>query len=72
MKQTSTTPPAADSNQRQLPDPEICRTVYFGQSLGFTDCLVEDPDLCKFAVRFGPGISCYHPDRRSFDKTTPS
>jgi hypothetical protein len=57
------------SGPRHLPDPEICRTMYFGHALGFTDCLVENPDGCEYAVRFGSGVSCFHPDRRSFDKT---
>ena len=56
------------SNQRRLPDPKICRTAYLGQSLDFSDCLVENPEACKYALRFGSGILCRHPDQRSFEK----
>jgi hypothetical protein len=57
------------SNQRRFPDPEKCRTRYLGKSLGFTKCLMENSDACPYAVRFASGVSCYHPDRRSFDRT---
>jgi len=60
------------SNQRRLPDPEKCRTRYLGQTFCFSDCLVENPDACECAVRFGFGVFCRHPDRRSFEKTDPS
>jgi hypothetical protein len=59
----------AVSNQRRLPSPENCRTRYLGESLGFTKCLVKDPEDCPYAVRFASGVSCYHPDRRNFDRT---
>jgi hypothetical protein len=32
---------------------------------------VENPDACEYAVRFGFGVFCCHPDRRSFEKTDP-
>jgi hypothetical protein len=57
------------SNQRRLPDPKICRTRYLGQSLDLSKCLMENPDLCEYAVRFDSGVCCRHPDRRSFEKT---
>jgi hypothetical protein len=57
------------SNQRRLPDPKVCQTRFLGETLGFTKCLVEDPDNCEFAVRFSSGVSCFHPDRRTFDRT---
>ena len=56
------------SSQRPLPDPEKCRTRYLGKLLGLTECLVENPDSCEFAVRFSSGVSCFHPERRSFDR----
>ena len=56
------------SKQRHLPDPEICRTRYLGETLDFSDCLVENPEACEYALRFGSGILCRHPDRRSFEK----
>jgi hypothetical protein len=59
------------SSQRRSPDPEKCRTRYLGKPLGFTKCLLENPDDCEFAVRFSSGVSCFHPDRRSFDRTQP-
>ena len=58
----------AISNQRRLPDSEICRTRYLGETLDFSDCLVENPEACEYALRFGSGILCRHPDRRSFEK----
>lgn len=57
------------SNQRRLPDPEVCRTEYLGRSLVLSKCLVENPDLCRSALDFGFGVYCSHPDRRSFEKT---
>ena len=58
----------AISRQKRLPDPEICRTIYLGKSLGFTECLVKNSDRCKLAVRFATCVCCYHPHRRSFEK----
>jgi hypothetical protein len=57
------------SDRRRFPDPKKCRTRYLGEPLGFTKCLMEEPDDCPFAVRFASGVSCYHPDRRNFDRT---
>ncbi len=60
------------SNQRQLPDPKICRTRYLGETLPFSVCLVENPK-CEYAiVSFGSGFLCYHPDWRRFEKADPS
>ena len=56
------------SNQRRLPDPEICRTRYERQTFGSTDCLVENPCCCEYAVRSVSGFHCYHRDRRTFGK----
>jgi hypothetical protein len=58
----------AVSNQRRLPDPEICRTRYRGKVLDISNCLMEDPSGCKYAATFGSSIICLHPDRRSFEK----
>jgi hypothetical protein len=57
------------SNQRRLPDPEICRTRCLGPTLYISECLVQDPYSCEFAVRFGSANFCRHPDRRSFENT---
>jgi hypothetical protein len=54
-------------DQRDLPDPKICRTKHLGPGLDLSKCLVEDPDACKFAIRFGPAVLCSHPDRRRFE-----
>ncbi len=61
-------------DQRRLPDPEICRTRFLGDTLDYSDCLVKNPDSCGFAVRFSLGtfFFCRHPDRRSFEKAGPS
>ena len=58
------------SNLRRLPDPEICRIRSLAQFPDLSKCLVEDPDGCEFAVRFGSGdaVLCGHPDRRSFER----
>jgi hypothetical protein len=57
----------AVSTERRLPDPALCRTRYLGQDLPFSDCLVENPDSCKYALRFPHCVSCSHPDRRKFE-----
>jgi hypothetical protein len=60
------------SNLRRLPDPEVCRIRCLEQVPDLSKCLVEDPDGCEFAVRFGSGdaVLCVHPDRLGFEKTT--
>jgi hypothetical protein len=58
-------------NQTHLPDRKICRTRHLEQTSPFSDCLVEKPDLCKYAVRLGSGVFCSHPDRRRFEKPDP-
>ena len=57
----------AASVQKRFPDPDRCRTKYLGQTLPFSDCLVEDPDGCEYALRFPHCVSCNHPDRRKFE-----
>ncbi len=56
------------SKQTCLPDPEICRTTSVEQFSESSNCLVEKPDSCGFAVCLGSGVYCYHPDRFSFEK----
>jgi len=56
------------SNQKHLPDPEICRTRYLVKSIGFTECLAKNPAGCEFAGRFASFVSCLHPHRRKFEK----
>jgi hypothetical protein len=57
------------SHPWRLSDPEKCRTGYLGKSLDLWKCLVESPEACEYAFRFGNGIICHHPDRRWFEKT---
>ena len=56
-------------NQNRLPDPEICRTQFLGQSVEFSACQVENPSGCKYAGRVAASVYCHHPDRRKFEKT---
>ena len=56
------------SNQKRLPNPKICRTRYLERSPDLLECRVENPDACKYAVRFSSGLICHHPDRRGFEK----
>ena len=59
------------SKQRHIPDPKICRTRSERHPFDFTDCLVESPGGCEYAVRSVSGFHCYHPDRRNFEKAGP-
>ena len=60
------------SNQRRLPDPEKCRVQHQEQFPDLSECLMEAPDACEYAVRIGSGVYCYHPDRLRFEKTGPA
>jgi hypothetical protein len=57
------------SNQRPVPDPKKCRTMYLGQTLAFSSCLAENPNGCEYALRFASCVFCCHPERRRFEKT---
>jgi hypothetical protein len=59
------------SNRRRVPDREICRTRKVGGYLDFTYCLVETPNACEHAVRFGDDVLCRYPDWVSFGRTNP-
>ena len=59
------------SNQRPLLDPKTCRTRFLGETLDFSQCLVKNPDACRYAARVVSNVFCRHPDRRSFEKTGP-
>lgn len=50
------------STARMLPDPSICRARLAGFA-GYADCLVEHPFECTYAVFFGLGFFCRHPER---------
>jgi hypothetical protein len=59
------------SKQRPVPHRERCRTRYETDAFGFTECLMETPSGCEYAVRSVSGFHCYHPDRHSFEKANP-
>ncbi len=56
------------SNQRRLPDLEICRAGYLGQC-DLSECLEEIPEGCEYAVHLGSTFYCRHPDRRKSEKS---
>ena len=60
------------SGHWRLPDPERCLTRHLGHSPDFSDCLVHNPYACEYAVRFGSGVFCSHPERRSFEAADPT
>lgn len=57
------------SNQRPVPDPEKCRTMYLEQFPELSKCMVKDPDACEFSTRIGSVVYCYHPDRFGFESS---
>ena len=64
-------PPPHDNHRhfdRTLPDPAICRAIQIGADL--VDCLVENPSQCRYALRFGHGHFCRHPERMEIVKRT--
>lgn len=48
----------------QLPNPEICKTSL--DKLGFWECRVDDPCLCRFVFTFGDATFCYHLNRNDY------
>jgi hypothetical protein len=56
------------SEHRRLPNPERCRTRFLGEALVYSDCLLINHDGCKYALRYGLGVFCRHPDRRNFER----
>ncbi|MBI5301617.1 MAG: hypothetical protein HY868_05725 [Chloroflexi bacterium] len=48
---------------RVLPDPQICRAAALADR--FAECLVEKPASCEFAMPFGYGFVCGHPERQT-------
>jgi len=57
------------NNQQPVPDPKKCRTMYLGKTLNFSSCVTENPNGCEYTLRFASCTLCYHPERRSFEKT---
>lgn len=49
------------NNNRALPDPAICRGRHIKSDL--VECLVELPSGCRYALPFGCGFFCLHPER---------
>jgi hypothetical protein len=65
-----TTPQMTDamvSNRRRLPNPKVCRTRYLGKDFDLSQCMVKNPNACRYAIPLS-GVLCRHPDRRSFEK----
>ncbi|MCC6232629.1 MAG: hypothetical protein IT580_08290 [Verrucomicrobiales bacterium] len=48
-----------------LPDPAQCRVDRIGQS-HHAACLVRHPARCQYALGFGEGHFCQHPERDHF------
>ncbi len=59
----------ADTSQRVLADMKICRAVDIGVA-EFADCLVEKPFECEYAIPFGDGYFCKHPNRARIIENT--
>jgi hypothetical protein len=59
------------SHQQQAsekrPSSERCRTVYLGQLFNLSECLVESPGQCPFALPFGHILLCGRRDCRKFE-----
>jgi hypothetical protein len=51
------------------PDMEICRAEEMGMEQ-FAKCLVENPIICQYALTFGYGIFCRHPNRKAIIQNT--
>ena len=49
--------------ERTLPDENVCRAKWavIGK---VADCLVQAPRNCAYALSFGHGFLCHHPDRQ--------
>ena len=49
----------------RLPDTAICRVQRSGE--GFFNCLVENPESCKYAFHFGNVTFCLSPEREAIE-----
>ncbi len=47
----------------QAPDIAFCRAIRLGGEDDLVYCLMEDAYRCAYAVRFGSGFFCRHPNR---------
>jgi len=52
-----------------LPSPDTCRAKAAGFS-DYADCLVERPARCGYALSFGDGFFCLHPQRNEIAMRT--
>ena len=61
------------SNERrsrsELPDPAICRASDMGDG-DLVNCLVQRASLCLYALSFGYGYLCRHPQRKEIAART--
>ena len=56
---------------KPLPDADLCRTLYLGQILELSECLVPSPFRCPYARMVENSFFCRHPDCRKFEKPAP-
>lgn len=61
---------AHEQPERSLPDPVICRAAPVTEQLA--ECLVFKPYVCEYAMPFGYGFLCGHPDRHTIIEGTRS
>jgi hypothetical protein len=54
---------------RLLPNPKTCRAKPAGFG-DYTDCLVECPFHCPYALPFGDGFLCRHPQKHDIVQRT--
>ena len=59
---------SADAESRKkigaLPDLKVCRVKDVVS--GLSECLTENPGMCRYAVPFGYSFFCLHPERKEF------
>lgn len=60
---------AMNEGIRKLPDMKICRAKD-KRIADFCDCLVEKPYGCVYALSFGSGFLCKHPNRAEIIRNT--
>jgi len=49
------------ARERVLPDPTICRARILSEDL--PDCVVDNPDSCRYVFSVGTRCFCNHPQR---------
>lgn len=53
-------------NSRSFPDAAFCKTRHVHSDL--CECLAEDAHCCPYAMAFGYGFYCKHPERRKYER----